>query len=100
MPLSSGRIGNFPSESDHIYYWNMNSEAALIYALVSRGNSKVLCEYMPHSGNFQQVALDVLKRLNLSKSVGQFGTANYNFYSYTKDSYVFLVMVGSEVTRS
>lgn len=70
---------------------------SLIYALVARGNDTILCSYSPHTGNFEQVALDVLKRLNLSKMYGQYGTAKYNFYSFTKENYVFLVMVEVEV---
>jgi hypothetical protein len=66
---------------------------SLIYALVARGNDTILCNYTPFSGNFEQIALDVLKRLNLSKMYGQFGTAKYNFYSFIKENYVFLVMV-------
>jgi hypothetical protein len=70
---------------------------SLIYALVARGNDTVLCNYTPHKGNFEQIAMNVLKRLDLSKMYGQFGTAKYNFYSFNKDKYVFLVMVEVEV---
>jgi hypothetical protein len=66
---------------------------SLIYTLVARGNDTVLCNYTPFTGNFEQIAMDALKRLNLSKKYGQFGTARYNFYSYNKENYVFLVMV-------
>lgn len=70
---------------------------SLIYALVARGNDTVLCNYTPFSGNFEQIALDVLRRLQLSRMYGVYGTARHNFYSYIKDGYVFLVMVEVEV---
>jgi hypothetical protein len=73
---------------------------SLIYALVARGNDAVLCNYTPFTGNFEQIALDVLKRLNLSRMYAQFGTAKYNFYSYIKENYVFLVMVETEVSKT
>jgi hypothetical protein len=36
----------------------------------------------------------------MSKTFGQYGTANYNFYTYTKEGFVFLVMVDSSVTHT
>jgi hypothetical protein len=33
----------------------------------------------------------------MAKTFGQYGTANYNFYTYTKEGFVFLVMVDSTV---
>lgn len=39
----------------------------------------------------------VLRRCNLSKTFGQFATANYNFYTFVKEGFVFLVMVDAGV---
>ncbi len=33
----------------------------------------------------------------MAKTFGQYGTANYNFYTYIKEGFVFLVMVDSTV---
>jgi len=41
--------------------------------------------------------MKVLKKCNLGKTFGQYGTANYNFYTYVKEGFVFLVMVESTV---
>ena len=69
----------------------------LVYSLVSRGNDTVLSEYTMHKGNFQQISLQVLKRLNLNRQIGEFVTANYKFYSLVRSGYVFLVMAGADV---
>jgi hypothetical protein len=69
----------------------------LVYSLVSRGNDTVLSEHTTHKGNFQQISLQVLKRLNLNRQIGEFVTANYKFYSLVRSGYVFLVMAGSDV---
>ncbi len=42
----------------------------------------------------------VLHKVNMSKNFGQYGTANYNFYTSIKEGYVFLVMVESDVSAS
>ena len=42
--------------------------------------------------------LQVLRKCNMAKTFGQYGTANYNFYTYTKEGFVFLVMVDSTVS--
>lgn len=55
-----------------------------------------MSEYTVHKGNFQQISLQVLKRLNLNRQIGEFVTANYKFYSLVRSGYVFLVMAGSE----
>lgn len=34
---------------------------SLIYTVILRGNKTVLCEYTEHSGNFQQISLNLLK---------------------------------------
>jgi hypothetical protein len=44
------------------YEANINIEMSMIYALAAR-EQVVLCDYSPHSGNFSQVALDVLSFL-------------------------------------
>ena len=37
--------------------------------------------------------IQVLAKTNLSKTFGQYATANYSFYSYVKERFIFLVMV-------
>ena len=73
---------------------------SMIYALVSRGKDVVLSDFTPFSGNFPSVALDVLiiiikvlKKSDINKTFGQFATAQYVFYTYVKDRFIFLVMV-------
>ena len=39
----------------------------------------------------------VLHRCNLSKMFGQYGTMNFNFYTFVKEGFVFLVMVDTTV---
>ena len=72
----------------------------LVFALISRGNMSVLAEYSAYTGNFQQISVDVLRRLNLNRQYAQFGTANYIFYSLVREGFVFMVMAGSDVTSS
>ena len=80
------------------------SASGLIYSLVSRGHETVLSSYSAFAGNFPSVSLDVfvkltqvLHRCNLSKMFGQYGTMNFNFYTFVKDGFVFLVMVDTSV---
>ena len=71
--------------------------APLIYSLVSRGHETILSSFSMHAGNFPSIALDVLKKCNLSKTFGQYATQNYCFYTFVKDGFVFLVMVEARV---
>ena len=41
--------------------------------------------------------IKVLAKTNMSKTFGQFATANYCFYTFVKEGFVFLVMVESSV---
>lgn len=41
--------------------------------------------------------MQVLAKTNLSKTFGQFATANYSFYTFVKDRFIFLAMVESNV---
>ena len=81
----------------NIYLLMTDTIDKLVYALVARGNQSVLSSYTSYKGNFEQVSLQVLRRLNLNRSIGEFATANYKFYSLIKEGFVFLVMAGSDV---
>jgi hypothetical protein len=41
--------------------------------------------------------IQVLAKTNLSKTFGQFATANYSFYTFVKERFIFLAMVESNV---
>lgn len=79
------------------------SSLSMIYSFIAR-EQVVLTDYTSESGNFSQVALEVslffiqvLSKTNFSKTFGQYATANYCFYTFIKDRFVFLVMVKSSV---
>lgn len=44
-----------------------------------------------------QLLIQVLGKTNMSKTFGQYVTANYSFYTFVKENFVFLVMVESAV---
>lgn len=76
----------------------------VIYSLVSRGRSTILSDFSTFGGNFELATQDVtysliqiLARTNLEQTFGQFVTKDYCFFTFTKDRYVFLVMVDSAV---
>lgn len=70
---------------------------SLLYSLIARDTDTILCSYSPHKGNFENIAVDAVKRLPNTKKYGMFAMARYDFYIYNDEGYVFLAMTETGV---
>lgn len=62
-----------------------------------RGLHLLLRQLQPGRTRSTHSPTQVLQKTNLGKTFGQYVTANYSFYTFVKDGFVFLVMVESAV---
>ena len=54
-------------------------------------------QLQPSRSRRMSSSMQVLAKTNLSKTFGQFATANYSFYTFVKDRFIFLAMVETNV---
>lgn len=71
---------------------------SIFYVLIAKGNDMILVDYSEYSGNFFQVTIDVMKRIE-SDSRKTFELSEYLFHYVNEDGLTVLCMTNKQFQK-
>lgn len=71
----------------------------IIYTLIARGRKIILCDYSKYIGNFQQISLEILGRINRN-SPGKILYNEYNIFFEEKNNIFYYIITKGEVSNA
>lgn len=71
---------------------------SIYYVLVAKKTDTILVDYTEYSGNFQQITIDLMKRIE-PETKKTFELADYLFHYINEDSLTILCMTSKEIQK-
>ena len=71
----------------------------VIYTLIARGRKIILCDYSKYIGNFQQISLEILGKINRN-APGKILYNDYNIFFEEKNNIFYYIITKGEVSNS